>query len=109
MFPRPDQIALSCPRLRKALIEGMREGFRQGVAGPFYEGCLYVRPWAFRLEDITTEIYLWQGELDVHVPPSMGHYLANAIPHCHATFYANEGHLSLPLNRLEEILNVFIS
>jgi pimeloyl-ACP methyl ester carboxylesterase len=109
MFPRPDQLALNCPRLRTALIEGMGEAFRQGVQGPFYEGCLYVRPWEFRLEDITTEIFLWQGELDVHVPPSMGRHLANVLPRCHATFYANEGHLSLPLNRLPEILEAFVA
>jgi len=36
----------------------------------------------------------------------MGHYLADAIPESFATFYPNEGHLSLIYNHAEEILGV---
>ncbi len=106
MFPVPDQVALQNPGLRRALTESMREAFRQGVEGPFYDGRLYAQPWDFRLDTITTEVFLWQGELDMHVPPAMGRYLAATLPRCHAVFFADEGHLSLPLNRLREILHV---
>ena len=33
--------------------------------------------------------------------------MARAIPNCCATFYANEGHFSIILNRIEEIWKIF--
>ncbi len=47
-------------------------------------------------------VHLWHGEADVSVSPSMGRYLAGAIPNCHARFYPGEGHL-LAVDRMEEI------
>jgi len=70
---------------------------------------MYARRWGFRLEDIAMEVYLWQGELDKNVPPSMGRYQAGAIPNCRATFYAGEGHISLVVDHMEEILGSLMS
>ena len=47
---------------------------------------------------------LYQGELDVNVPPGMGRYQASALPNCRAHFYPEEGHISLAVNRSQEIL-----
>ena len=51
-------------------------------------------------------VHLWQGEMDRNAPPAMGRYLAAAIPQCRATFYPNEGHVSLIVNHAAEILRV---
>jgi hypothetical protein len=36
----------------------------------------------------------------------MGHYLAENIPFCRASFLPQDGHFSLPFTRLREILRV---
>jgi hypothetical protein len=41
------------------------------------------------------------------VPSEMGRYMAQAIPDCRVTFYLDEGHFSLILNRIEEIWKIF--
>jgi len=62
-------------RLEKA-DENIVEAFRQGVQGPAWDQDVLVRPWGFRLENITTEINVWQSDRDVMVPLPMGQYSA---------------------------------
>jgi len=55
------------------------------------------------------EVHLWHGELDINVPISVGRYVADAIPNCHATFLKDEAHFSLPNNHIREILNILVA
>ena len=87
------------------LKEDFAEAFRAGPWGCIWETVMLVRPWGFRLEDITIKIHLWQGDKDVNVPLQMGQYMASAIPNCHAKFCSGEGHL-LFFNHWQEILAV---
>jgi pimeloyl-ACP methyl ester carboxylesterase len=102
----PDRRLLDQPELAKVFIDGMQEAFRSGISGANQDLALYTKPWGFRLQDITSEVHLWHGEQDVNVPVSVGRYVAEAIPSCNARFYEQEGHFTLPYNRLREILNI---
>jgi pimeloyl-ACP methyl ester carboxylesterase len=81
------------PEVRRILAADVQEAFRQGSRGAALDVVLLGRPWGFRLDEITPPVLLWQGELDVLVPAAMGRHLAAEIPNCHATFFAEEGHL----------------
>jgi len=107
-LPEPDKAVLARPEIRALFMEDAAEAFRAGGRGAAWDSVLYARPWGFRLEDITMEVHLWQGEEDVNVPPSMGRYQAEAIPNCRPTFYPGEGHL-LIVDRMEEILAALFS
>jgi len=106
MVPEPDRLLLDQPELAKTYINTIGESLRSGIGGANQEAALYTRPWRFRLQDITTEVHLWHGELDLNVPISVGHYVADAIPNCHAKFLKDEAHISLPHNHIREILSV---
>ena len=108
-LPEPDRLLLDQPELAKAYIGTIGESFRSGIGGVRHEAALYTRPWRFRLQDITTEIHLWHGELDLSVPISVGRYVADAIPNCNATFLKDEAHISLPHNHIREILSVLVA
>ncbi len=99
-----DRKAIAVPGFRKALMDSFREAFRPGVEGTIWDGSLYARPWGFRLEEIRIPVELWHGEADVIVPPAMGHHMADRIPNCRARFCPGEGHFSLPLKYLPEII-----
>lgn len=107
-LPEPDKAILSRPEIRPLFVQDAVEAFRSGGRGAAWEAVLYARPWGFRLEDITMEVHLWQGEIDVNVPPTMGRYQADAIPNCKATFYPGQAHLLL-IDRMEEILGSLVS
>jgi len=87
-------------------VHMLREAFRQGMRGPSYEGQLLVRDWGFRLEDVTHEhVHLWHGELDTVAPPQGAHAVAERIPNCEATFFADEGHASAVVHHTSAMLS----
>jgi len=93
-LPEPDRVLMEKPEFMQTLIDSLQEQFRSGIAGVHHEATLYARPWRFRLQDINAEVHLWHGDLDRSVPVSVGRYVADAIPNCHARFIENEGHMS---------------
>jgi len=95
---------LDQPEVAALFIAGMREAFHQGIKGANQEAALYTRPWGFNLQDIKSEVHLWHGEQDLNVPDSVGRYVAEAIPNCQASFFEDEGHLTLSYNHMREIL-----
>jgi pimeloyl-ACP methyl ester carboxylesterase len=103
----PDKIALKNNELIKVLSASLREAFRCSLRWPARDAVLYSRPWGFRLQDIRIRVHLWHGEMDRIVPPEIPRYMARTIPDCRATFYGNEGHFSIILNRIEEIWKIF--
>lgn len=108
-FPEPDRIILDKPEVAQIYIDMLREAFRSGASGVDYEAQLYKGLWGFELKNITSKVNLWHGELDENVPFSVGHYLADEIPNCQATFYKEEAHLSTAYNHIREILGVLVS
>jgi pimeloyl-ACP methyl ester carboxylesterase len=102
--PAADRAVLQQSETRRVVIASLREAVRQGARGVAYEGRLFARPWGFRLEDVGSQVFLWQGEEDVNVPLAMGQSLAGSFPRCHATYCPDEGHFSLLVNRLPDIL-----
>ena len=77
---------------------------KPSTKAPVDDALIHARPWGFRLEDIRSPVTLLQGELDVNVPPSMGHYQATAIPDYQASFFPEDGHFSLSFDRFNEVL-----
>ena len=107
MVAEPDKIALKNPELLKVLCDSFREAFRNSLKWPATDAILYSRPWGFPLNGIKIPVRLWHGEKDRIVPVAMARYLAKIIPDCRATFYPDEGHFSIILNRIEEIWQIF--
>ena len=101
--PEADKAIWRRPEIRDLFRDDLLEAARQGARGAAYEAALYARPWGVKLEEISIPVYLWQGEDDVNVPPSMGRAQAEAIPDCRATFISGAGHLR-GLDHFEEIL-----
>ncbi|MGD2207774.1 MAG: alpha/beta hydrolase [Anaerolineae bacterium] len=108
-FSEPDRRLLKQPELAQVFIAGLQEAFRAGIGGANRDAVLYAQPWGFHLQDIPAEVHLWHGGQDANVPVSVGHTVAQAVPHCNATFYEEEGHLTLAGKRIAEILDRLVS
>jgi len=107
-LPEPDKVLFNQPSVKQQYIDTIRETFRSGTRGVALDYALTVRPWGYKLEEISIEIHLWHGKDDTVVPPAMGRYLAKTIPNCQARFVPNEGHFSLLPNHVEEILEALV-
>jgi pimeloyl-ACP methyl ester carboxylesterase len=108
-LPEPDRAVMRDRAVLDAVAKDYKEAFRQGPAGVVYEGGLYATDWGFRLTDVTMPVGLWHGEKDTNAPVQMGRYLARMIPTCHATFYPDEGHLSIMTHHIGDVLGALTS
>ncbi len=99
-----DYQLLSIPEIRKAFAQATAESFRQAADAGTKDGLVYSRPWGFQVEAITFEnVFLWQGEQDRVMSAAAARLMAQALPHCTATFYPDEGHLSTFVNHAQDI------
>jgi pimeloyl-ACP methyl ester carboxylesterase len=100
-----DQRVLRIPTVRRAYAETAVESYRQGIQANVEEALLLGKRWSFRVDEIRSErIYLWHGEQDRIMPVAPARQLAQALPHCQATFYADTGHLSTVVAHADAIV-----
>jgi poly(3-hydroxyalkanoate) synthetase len=86
-------------------VQALAESFRQGESGNLETVLAEVLPWGFPVEQVTFEqLFLWHGEQDRLMPIAPARLLAQALPHCTATFYPDEGHFSIVVHHAQDIL-----
>lgn len=100
----PDRSVLEEPAIRAGFAKALREGVRQGVGGALTDIALYGQDWGFDLEDIELPVTLWHGEADHTVPPAMTRFMAARLPRAQVRFVPDEGHFSLPVRYMPQIL-----
>lgn len=106
----PDRRVLDQPGVAELMAAVLADAFRQGPRGPAREGALFGHPWGFSWRDIEmSEVYLWHGELDRSVPIGVARAVADELPHCTATYYPDEGHISLIVNRAGDLVAALTS
>ncbi len=81
--------------LGEDLAASMAEAVSAGVDGWVDDDLAFVRAWGFDLDDVRVPTYVWQGELDLMVPPAHGRWLAGRLPRTEPRLLAGHGHLSL--------------
>ena len=104
-----DRAVLRAHGTRAGLARAFAESRRQGAEAARREALHEVRCWGFAIADIRFEnIFLWHGEQDRLTPVAASRLFAEALPHCHATFYPHDGHFSTPLVHAEEIFAALV-
>lgn len=101
--PPADQAVFNDSQAAAILLPSLSEAYRNGADGPAWEGAMMVRPWGFRLDEITVPTHVWHGEDDVNNPMQCGAYLADTIPNATPHFLPGEGHFFI-MKRWGEIL-----
>ncbi len=102
----PDQKLLAIHEIRGVCAQALAEGLRQGWKANLREAMTDFQPWGFKVERIPfKKIFMWHGEQDRIMPAAPARLLAQALPHCIATFYPDEGHISVMANHARDILN----
>jgi len=91
------------------LAAQVAEGMRNGAGGWIDDDLAFVRPWGFSVEDITVPVFLWQGDEDLMVPFAHGRWLADRIPGAVAHLMPGEGHISIFINRVDDVLDELVA
>lgn len=84
---------------------GLRRSVSTGIAGWRDDDIAFVTPWGFDLPSIQTPVAVWQGGEDRMVPMAHGAWLAAHIPGAELHLLPNEGHISLALNKIGDVLD----
>lgn len=105
MLPRPDAEALRDNAAFNICFESQRRAWRgSGADGVITDAEIYGRPWGFRLEDVDAPVRLWHGKQDRAFSFRVAEETAKRLPNCVAHYLESEGHFSLPIRHMREIL-----
>lgn len=99
-----DKEILLSPANQQKLQLSMDEAFRQGPQGPHHDVRLFQRPWRFRLEQLRCPVHLWHGTDDKILPARFSELLKEMIPNSTLNMVEGEGHYSLPIGGIEQIV-----
>jgi len=91
-LPEVDRKLLDREEVRTVLRTSFVEAVRQGACGWSDDDLAFAKPWGFELEDVSAEVRLWQGELDVLAPRSHGEYVASRLPNARFELLEGGGH-----------------
>ncbi len=103
----PDVELLGVDDKRRILIDSTREALRRGGLGAARDLVIYSTDWGFALEQVDRPIQLWHGEADPIVPVEFSREVHRLLPQAELKTYPGEGHFSMPLTRIGEILDFF--
>jgi pimeloyl-ACP methyl ester carboxylesterase len=103
-LPPPDRRAVRDPLMRDSVLRGFREAVRQGARAAITDAEIYIGDWGFALEEVSRPVGLWHGERDSNIPVRMAREVARRLPACEARWFPDDGHYSLPVERLGEVL-----
>jgi pimeloyl-ACP methyl ester carboxylesterase len=93
----------------EAIFESQRRAWRGSAEGVMTDAQIYAQPWGFAVEDVRVPVRLWHGKEDRAFAVRLAEEIANRLPNCKARFIENEGHYSLPIRHMREILQDLIS
>jgi pimeloyl-ACP methyl ester carboxylesterase len=103
-IPEVDRRAVESAGGYEAFFSSFREGVRQGGEGAVADADVYLDPWELDFTSIRVPVVFWHGGLDRNIPIRMAREVAARVPGAETRWIDDEGHYSLPLNQMREIL-----
>ena len=95
--------------LGEVLAASFRSAFRHGPWGWYDDDLAFTRPWGFELSSIRVPVAVWQGAQDLMVPFAHGEWLAGHVPTARPRLRLGDGHLSLEVTAIGEILDDLVT
>jgi pimeloyl-ACP methyl ester carboxylesterase len=108
LLPEVDRAVIT-DEFGEDMVASFGEALRLGVDGWIDDDLAFVQPWGFALDEITVPSFLWQGSEDLMVPYAHGQWLAEHIPGVKAHLLQGEGHLSITVGALEQMLDELVT
>ena len=108
LLPAADKAVLT-DEFAEDMAAEFAEGLANGTDGWLDDDLAFVAPWGFELDEITGPVSLWQGTDDLMVPFAHGEWLAEHVPGVRAHLLEGEGHLSIGVGALEQMLDELVA
>ncbi len=108
LLPPADKAVLT-GEYAASVARSFQHSVSTGVDGWLDDDLAFVADWGFALSAITGPVALWQGTEDLMVPVAHGRWLAERVPGVQAHVEEGEGHLSIGLGRLDEMVRDLVA
>jgi pimeloyl-ACP methyl ester carboxylesterase len=99
----PVDIAVFSEDVATYMLNYMREGSKDRRDGWVDDYIAFTTPWDFEVNQIKIPVLLMHGEYDRFVSISHSEWLAEHIPNVDARLLADDGHITLLINRIPEV------
>ena len=99
-----DQNVLGDNVLREFFKHSMQNSFVQGPSGAAHDLRLLVSNWGVNFDSIKIPVHIWHGTEDQVIPLLHSKMMAERLKNSKLWVIENEGHYSLPVTRLKEIM-----
>jgi pimeloyl-ACP methyl ester carboxylesterase len=99
----PPDAAILTGEVAEYLYAATHEAIGERLDGWIDDDFVFVAPWGFELEDIAVPVQLWHGAQDRFVPVAHAEWLAERIPGVDAQLHAEDGHLTIQLERIGDV------
>ncbi|HEY8828079.1 MAG TPA: alpha/beta hydrolase [Jatrophihabitantaceae bacterium] len=103
LLPDVDRAVLTA-EFGEDMAANFAEALRTGVDGWVDDDLAFAAPWGFTLAEIAVPTFVWQGSEDLMVPFAHGQWLAAHVPGATAHLERGEGHLSIALGAIDQML-----
>jgi pimeloyl-ACP methyl ester carboxylesterase len=105
----PDELVIGDAAIGKALFVAKQEAFSQRGLGPRRDAAAFLSPWGWEPEQFSGRVAFWHGLEDSVISAEMSRRLAARIPGARFHGMADEGHFSLSIRRIGEILEASVA
>ncbi|WP_432821743.1 alpha/beta fold hydrolase [Trichloromonas sp.] len=102
--PAVDRQLLRQDEVRDVMLASGRQAFLQGRRGVACDMAIYAEVWGVDPAQISLPVTLWQGGKDRTIPPATAEWLAARLCSCRLRLLPDEGHFSLLLRHMDQIL-----
>jgi pimeloyl-ACP methyl ester carboxylesterase len=85
------------------IVHCIQDGLAPGEQGWWDDGVAHMSPWGFELESIHVPVKVWHGREDRFVPFQHGQWLAEHVPGAESCLSETDGHLTLLVDRFEDV------
>ncbi|WP_198950431.1 alpha/beta fold hydrolase [Kineosporia sp. A_224] len=105
LLPPVDVAIVTGSALAGELVESIEHALAPGIQGWLEDDLAFCTDWGFSLDDLRCPVSVWQGGVDLMVPAAHGAWLAQRIPAARAHLLPDEGHLSIAVGKVGEVLD----
>ncbi len=88
-----------------SVAASLRAARAHGIAGWRDDDLAFAADWGFPLDPMPVPVAIWQGDQDRMVPYAHGRWLAAHVPGARAHLMPGEGHLTLTITAIGDILD----
>lgn len=104
MLGPADRQALANPEVFSVVRAGIVEALRRGPKSVIADADIYLSEWGFEVSSVHYLIHFWHGKEDRNIAWQYSEKLSSIMPHTTTRWLDHEGHYSLPVTHLDEIL-----